>query len=102
MKKYDNYKDSGIEWIGEIPEHWILKKIKHTTYVKGRIGWKGLRSDEFLELSDSYVVTGTDFENGKIKWKTCYQVPIDNMFSILFFRFQNRKNKMENMLSSSY
>jgi len=23
MKKYDNYKDSGIEWIGEIPEHWI-------------------------------------------------------------------------------
>ena len=77
MKKYDNYKDSGIEWIGEIPEHWILKKIKHTTYVKGRIGWKGLRSDEFLELSDSYVVTGTDFENGKIKWKTCYQVPID-------------------------
>lgn len=77
MKKYNNYKDSGIEWIGEIPEHWILKKIKHTTYVKGRIGWKGLRSDEFLELSDSYVVTGTDFENGKIKWKTCYQVPID-------------------------
>src|SRR5690554_1485990 len=22
MKKYDSYKDSGIEWIGEIPEHW--------------------------------------------------------------------------------
>lgn len=24
-------KDSGIEWIGEIPEHWTLKKIKHVT-----------------------------------------------------------------------
>jgi len=22
MKKYEKYKDSGIEWIGEIPEHW--------------------------------------------------------------------------------
>lgn len=22
MKKYDSYKDSGIEWIGEIPSHW--------------------------------------------------------------------------------
>src|SRR5690554_4523362 len=22
MKKYDTYKDSGIEWIGEIPSHW--------------------------------------------------------------------------------
>lgn len=29
MKKYDRYKDSGIEWIGEIPEHWILNKVKH-------------------------------------------------------------------------
>ena len=28
-KKYDKYKDSGIEWIGEIPEHWGVKKIKH-------------------------------------------------------------------------
>lgn len=24
-------KDSGIEWLGEIPEHWELKKIKHVT-----------------------------------------------------------------------
>jgi hypothetical protein len=29
MKKYDNYKDSGIEWIGEIPEHWDESKIKY-------------------------------------------------------------------------
>ncbi len=24
-------KDSGIEWLGEIPEHWDVKKIKHVT-----------------------------------------------------------------------
>lgn len=29
MKKYDNYKDSGIEWIGEIPEHWEINRLKH-------------------------------------------------------------------------
>jgi len=29
MKKYEIYKDSGIEWIGEIPEHWSLNKVKH-------------------------------------------------------------------------
>ena len=27
--KYDKYKDSGIEWIGEIPEHWKVIKIKN-------------------------------------------------------------------------
>lgn len=28
MKKYDSYKDSGIEWIGEIPRHWEVKRGK--------------------------------------------------------------------------
>ncbi len=30
MKKYNKYKDSGIEWIGEIPSHWEVKKVKHS------------------------------------------------------------------------
>ena len=29
MKKYDSYKDSGIEWIGEIPSHWEVKSFRH-------------------------------------------------------------------------
>jgi len=29
MKRYDSYKDSGIDWIGEIPEYWYVKKLKH-------------------------------------------------------------------------
>lgn len=82
-------RDSGIEWLGEIPEHWEVKRIKHTTYVKGRIGWKGLRSDEFLEFSDSYVVTGTDFDNGNVKWDTCYQVPMDRYEDDPFIKLKN-------------
>ena len=29
MKTYDSYKDSGIEWIGEIPSHWQTKRFKY-------------------------------------------------------------------------
>lgn len=29
MKKYEKYKDSGIEWIGEIPEHWEIVRLKY-------------------------------------------------------------------------
>jgi len=29
MTKYDSYKESGIEWLGEIPKHWEVKKVKH-------------------------------------------------------------------------
>ncbi|MGB4217351.1 MAG: restriction endonuclease subunit S, partial [Thermacetogeniaceae bacterium] len=27
FKRYERYKDSGVEWIGEIPEHWICCKL---------------------------------------------------------------------------
>lgn len=27
--RYDKYKDSGVEWIGEIPEHWEVKRLKY-------------------------------------------------------------------------
>ena len=29
MKKYDTYKDSGNQWIGQVPEHWSVRKLKH-------------------------------------------------------------------------
>jgi restriction endonuclease S subunit len=29
MKPYKNYKNSGVEWIGKIPEHWEVKKLKY-------------------------------------------------------------------------
>ncbi|MDD4440133.1 MAG: restriction endonuclease subunit S [Tissierellia bacterium] len=29
MKKYDSYKDSGVEWIGEIPENWQVNRLKY-------------------------------------------------------------------------
>jgi type I restriction enzyme S subunit len=44
MKKYDNYKDSGIEWIGEIPEHWNVQQLKINTKIK--TGYTPLTSDE--------------------------------------------------------
>ena len=29
MKRYEKYKDSGVEWLGEIPEHWGNTSIKN-------------------------------------------------------------------------
>ena len=35
MNTYPKYKDSGIEWLGEIPAHWEVKRMK---YVVGKVG----------------------------------------------------------------
>lgn len=28
MERYSSYKDSGVSWIGEIPEHWEVKQLR--------------------------------------------------------------------------
>ncbi len=28
MKRYDSYKDSGVKWLGEIPSHWEVKRLR--------------------------------------------------------------------------
>ena len=27
-KPYPAYKDSGVEWLGKVPEHWEVKRLK--------------------------------------------------------------------------
>ncbi len=29
LKQYKSYKDSGVEWLGEVPEHWKIGKFRH-------------------------------------------------------------------------
>lgn len=72
--KYEEYKDSGVQWIGEVPKHWGICRLKNYCSLKARIGWKGLRSEEFEEESYAYLVTGQDFGNSKIDWAKCYQI----------------------------
>jgi type I restriction enzyme S subunit len=70
------FKESGIDWIGKIPEGWKINKIKNTSYVKGRIGWQGLTSEEYSDKG-AYLVTGTDFKEGKINWESCHHVSLE-------------------------
>lgn len=67
-------KNTRFYWMGEIPVDWELIKLGYLCSLKGRIGWKGLRSDEFLENSYAYLVTGQDFVDDTINWRACYQI----------------------------
>ena len=58
----------------------MTSMTKHTLVdcfsLRARIGWQGLRSDEF-KTEGAYLVTGWDFLNGRINWDDCYHVSID-------------------------
>lgn len=62
------------EEFGYIPEDWEVKNIIKTSNLKARIGWQGLTTAEYLNNGDYLLVTGTDFDNGKINWQSCFYV----------------------------
>lgn len=66
-------KDSNIPWIGQIPIDWKVIRIKNACWLKGRIGWDGLKSNEYVETGP-YLITGTDFINGHIAWRSCVHI----------------------------
>jgi type I restriction enzyme S subunit len=54
-----------------IPVSWQVKNLLETSVIKGRIGWHGLKAEEYLENGDYYLVRGTEFENGRVLWEKC-------------------------------
>ena len=45
--------------------------------MNARIGWQNLRTSEFLDSGDYYLITGTDFDDGRIKLDTCHYIDKD-------------------------
>ena len=69
----EQMKPSGIDWIGDIPNEWDIKRIKYLAQLKGRIGWQGLTSDEYTDVGP-FLITGVDFSNGGINWENCVHI----------------------------
>jgi type I restriction enzyme S subunit len=78
-------KDSGVEWIGKIPEHWQIKKLKFICKSQGRIGFKGYSSDDLVDQHEGALTLGATHLNwnGEIvldqpvylSWKKYYESP---------------------------
>ena len=53
MRRYEGYKDSGVEWLGEVPSHWEVENSKRVfSYRKD----KAEKTDEQLTSSQKYGV----------------------------------------------
>lgn len=42
-------KDSGIAWIGGIPEGWMVARLGELAYIRARIGWRALKAEEYVD-----------------------------------------------------
>ncbi len=96
--RYPKYKDSGIEWIGEIPEHWKIQRLKWNAIFEygnslsslerkeGKIpvfGSNGITGFHDKPLTKApCLIVGRKGSFGKVNWsdKECF--PIDTTYFI--------------------
>jgi len=71
-------KNSGVEWLGEVPEHWIVCRLKYikgkekNAFVDGPFG-SNLKTEHFVDNGDVYVIESNFATTGildKTKLKT--------------------------------
>lgn len=53
---------------------WRYFNLMKNSKVKARIGWQGLKKSEYLDSGYALLVTGTDFDDGRVLWDGCHYV----------------------------
>ena len=65
-------KDSGVDWIGEIPEHWEIKKLKHVCQAFGRIGFRGYSTTDLVDEGEGCItLSPSNMRDGKMQYGRC-------------------------------
>ncbi|MUV04995.1 restriction endonuclease subunit S [Flavobacterium rakeshii] len=85
LDKTVKMKDSGVEWIGTIPEHWEVKRLKYILKSQGRIGFKGYTTSDLVDEGHGALALGATHMNWDgsiildepvfISWKKYYESP---------------------------
>ncbi|MCF9492633.1 restriction endonuclease subunit S [Vibrio diabolicus] len=77
-------KDSGVEWLGEVPEHWKGTALKYITNIYGRIGFRGYTTNDIVEEGNGAItMSPSNISNGVvsfdkatyISWEKYYESP---------------------------
>ena len=66
LQQYEYYKWNIFEGLSCPTKH-----ITDVALVKARVGWQRLTTAEYQETGNYYLITGTDFKNGKIDFNSC-------------------------------
>lgn len=75
---YATYKNADTDWLEALPEDWHYARIKEIGTVRGRVGWKALKADEYVD--EGYIFLATP----NIKEK---EIDFSNVNYITFERY---------------
>ena len=60
-------KDSGVEWLGEVPEHWTIKSYRYASEIyRGKFGHRPRNDPAFYDGEYPFIQTGDVARAGKV------------------------------------
>lgn len=62
-------KDSGIEWVGSMPASWKASRIGYESWIRARLGWKGLKADEYVDEGFPFL-SAFNIVRNKLDWSS--------------------------------
>ena len=71
FRRYPEYKESGVEWIGEIPKHWRKSRLKYESLVPVQYGLN-INSDLYVEQGIRFIRTTDITDDGELIDKGVY------------------------------
>ncbi|MCT7524624.1 restriction endonuclease subunit S [Aliarcobacter cryaerophilus] len=82
LKRYENYKDSGVEWLGEIPEHWEIQKLKFNSKIETGNSISDSQKGNYENIEDEsypYIATkDINYDFSTIDYSNGLRIPINN------------------------
>ena len=73
-KAYPKYKPSGVEWLGDVPEHWEVKKLKHVSDTSTGFAFS---SDDYTDDGIPLIRIGDICPDGNIDIENAKKLPIE-------------------------
>lgn len=100
FKSYPNYKDSGVEWIGNIPSHWSVKRFGYI-FRENKIKNSGLIETNVLSLSYGCIKEKNIEDNKGLLPESfeTYQIIQPNDIIFRFTDLQNDKRSLRSAIS---
>ncbi|ATF30472.1 restriction endonuclease subunit S [Staphylococcus simulans] len=75
MSKQNQHKPNVPELrFPEFSGEWEEKRLGDYAYIKGRLGWKGLKQEEYVESGYAHLIASKHIKNGYIMWSSTDQI----------------------------
>lgn len=72
-------KDSGIEWFDEMPLSWESTRIGYECWIRARLGWKGLKADEYVDEGYPFL-SAFNISGNKLVWDSLNYISEERYF----------------------